>query len=144
VKTFDAAAAGLSPRESLEAIHGALRPTRGAAAAVTRVDTRRGVVTHAGLGNIAASIVSAAGDRQMVSLGGIVGHDVRRITEYSYPWPDDGLLVLATDGLQTQWDLARYPGLVTRSPALVAGVLYRDFNRGRDDTTVVVARAKRP
>ena len=132
-----------TPRELLEIVHEALRPTRGAAGAITRIDTHRRLVTHAGVGNVSGAIVSAGGDRQMVTLGGILGHDVRRFSEYTYPWPDDALLVLATDGLQTQWDLARYPGLVTRAPALVAGVLYRDFNRGRDDTTVVVARARR-
>lgn len=132
----------MSPRETLEAMHGALRGTRGAAAAVTRVDVQRRIVTHAGVGNVAGTIVCADGDRQMVSHGGIVGHDARRITEFTYPWRDDALLVLATDGLQTHWDLARYPGLIARAPALVAGVLYRDWNRGRDDTTVVVARAE--
>jgi hypothetical protein len=33
-----------------------------------------------------------------------------------------------------------YPRLLTQHPALVAGVLYRDFGRSRDDATVVVAR----
>jgi anti-sigma regulatory factor (Ser/Thr protein kinase) len=142
VKTFlDGGERG--PRETLMLVHDALRATRGAAAAVTRVDCHRRIVTHAGVGNIAAAIVSAIGDRQMVSHGGILGHDARRIAEFTYPWPDDGLLVLATDGLQTHWDLARYPGLVTRAPALVAGVLYRDWTRGRDDVTVVVARVAR-
>jgi hypothetical protein len=27
-----------------------------------------------------------------------------------------------------------------RHPALIAGVLYRDFSRGRDDITVIAAR----
>jgi hypothetical protein len=36
--------------------------------------------------------------------------------------------------------LDRYPGLFAKHPSLIAGVLYRDFNRGRDDVTVLVAR----
>ena len=32
------------------------------------------------------------------------------------------------------------PGLASRAPTLIAGILYRDHTRGRDDTTVVVAR----
>jgi hypothetical protein len=31
---------------------------------------------------------------------------------------------------------------VQRHPSLVAGVLFRDFNRGRDDVTVVAARGR--
>ena len=37
-----------------------------------------------------------------------------------------------------------YPGLAQRPPALIAGVLYRDFSRRRDDVTVVVARERTP
>ena len=45
-----------------------------------------------------------------------------------------------SDGLTTHWTLERLPGLAARHPSLIAGVLYRDFKRGRDDVTVVVAR----
>ena len=47
---------------------------------------------------------------------------------------------MASDGLATRWDLERYPGLLAHHPAVVAGVLYRDFGRARDDVTVVVGR----
>jgi hypothetical protein len=50
------------------------------------------------------------------------------------------LLVMHSDGLATHWNLDQYPGLVGRRPSLIAGVLYRDFARGRDDVTVVVAK----
>jgi hypothetical protein len=45
-----------------------------------------------------------------------------------------------SDGLATQWQLDRYLGLASRHPGLVAGVLYRDFKRDRDDVTVVAIR----
>jgi hypothetical protein len=48
-----------------------------------------------------------------------------------------------SDGIATQWDLGRYPGLLARDPSLIAGVLYRDFLRGRDDATVVVLKDRR-
>lgn len=134
-----------TPRIALETVHDALRATRGAAAAVAHIDVRRRIVTYAGVGNIAGAILSASGDRRMVSHGGIVGHDARRIHEFTYPWPDDAVLVMASDGIVTQWDVVSYPGLLSRAPSLIAGVLYRDFGRRRDDTTVLVARqAGRP
>jgi hypothetical protein len=47
-----------------------------------------------------------------------------------------------SDGLLSRWSLDVYPGLARRDPALLAGVLYRDFRRGRDDVTVLaVSRA---
>ena len=47
-----------------------------------------------------------------------------RSNEFTYPWTDDALLVVHTDGLVSRWDLDRYPGLCERHPSLVAGVLY--------------------
>ena len=39
------------------------------------------------------------------------------------------------------WDLGRYGGGIhSLRPAVLAGLLYRDFRRDRDDVTVVVAK----
>jgi hypothetical protein len=48
--------------------------------------------------------------------------------------------VLHSDGLGTSWTFEKYPGLVACDPALIAGVLYRDFCRRRDDVTVLAFR----
>jgi hypothetical protein len=95
------------------------------------------------VGNISASVWSSGGSQRLVSMNGTLGHAVSSVREFSYPWPAEGLLVLHSDGLQTRWSLDDYPGLITRDPALVAGVLYRDWARGRDDVTVMVARARK-
>lgn len=131
------------PAEILEAIHAALRGTRGAAAAAAEVDLTERTIRFAGIGNIAAAVVSPGETRSMVSHNGIVGHQMRKVQEFVYPLPEGGMLVMASDGLTTQWRLDRYPGLLAKHPGLAAGVLYRDFNRGRDDVTVLAARPKR-
>jgi hypothetical protein len=48
--------------------------------------------------------------------------------------------VMHSDGLNTNWSVDTYPGLLRRHPAVIAGVLYRDAARGRDDACVVVGR----
>jgi hypothetical protein len=50
---------------------------------------------------------------------------------------------MASDGLGTRWRLDAYPGLTARHPSLIAGILYRDHGRPRDDVTVVVSRERR-
>ena len=131
---------GRSPKEIIEVMHPALRSTRGAALAIAEVDVERLTVRFAGVGNISGTIFSPEKSNSMVSYNGTVGHEVRKIQEFVYQWPKGGLLVMHSDGLGTQWRLDRYPGLVAKHPSLIAGVLYRDFNRGRDDVTVLVAR----
>lgn len=135
---------GRSPKEIVEAAHAALRSTRGAALAIAEVDVERLTVRFAGVGNISGTIFSPEKSNSMVSYNGTVGHEVRKIQEFVYQWPKGGLLVMHSDGLGTQWRLDRYPGLVAKHPSLIAGVLYRDFNRGRDDVTVLVAREREP
>jgi anti-sigma regulatory factor (Ser/Thr protein kinase) len=129
-----------SPVRVLEACHDALRGTRGAAVAVADVDLAAGTVRFAGIGNVAASIHGMGPSLHLVSLNGIVGQGTARFREFSYPWTSGDLLVMASDGLSTRWRLESYPGLTARHPSLIAGVLYRDYGRPRDDATVVAAR----
>jgi anti-sigma regulatory factor (Ser/Thr protein kinase) len=130
--------AGAALREQMARMHEALRGTRGAAIAVAELDRERRTMRFAGIGNIAATIVADGGTRSAVSHHGTMGHEVRRIDEFTYPWPSRALVVLHSDGIATRWTLDAYPGLLRRHPLLTAGVLYRDFVRGRDDATVVV------
>jgi len=132
----------LQPKVLLARIHQALRSSRGAAVAIAHIDSTRGKLTFAGVGNISARIYAGSESRQnLVSLNGTAGHQCERIQDFSYAWPEDGLLVLHSDGLSTGTGLEPYPGLAARDPALIAGVLYRDFFRGRDDATVVITKA---
>jgi anti-sigma regulatory factor (Ser/Thr protein kinase) len=129
-----------SPSAIIEAAHTALRSTRGAAVAITEIDFEQQSVRFAGIGNIAASIFSFTEHHNLVSHNGTVGCEIRKIQEFSYPWYTNGLLIMHSDGLSTKWQLDRYPGLSQKHPSLFAGVLYRDFNRERDDVTVLVAK----
>lgn len=131
------------PQAIIEAAHGALRSTRGAAVAVAEIDFEQQLVRFAGVGNIAASISGFNEHHNLVSYNGTVGHEVRKIQEFTYAWQPTSLLIMHSDGLGTQWRLDRYPGLSQKHPSLIAGVLYRDFNRERDDVTVLVAREMR-
>jgi anti-sigma regulatory factor (Ser/Thr protein kinase) len=139
VRAFDATP-GTLPVPRVEALNAALRATRGAAMAVAHIDAARKMVRFSGLGNITAAIHREDSVRHLVSHHGTAGHGTRRIEEYTYPWDDQSVLVMHSDGITARHDLAAYPGLLQRHPGLVAGVLYRDFARGRDDATVVVAR----
>jgi anti-sigma regulatory factor (Ser/Thr protein kinase) len=133
---------GALPVPRVEALNAALGATRGAAVAVAHIDAARKIVRFSGLGNISATVYDQDSVRHLVSQHGIAGQNTRRIEEYTYPWSEQAVLVMHSDGIATRLDLAAYPGLLERHPGLVAGVLYRDFARGRDDATVVVARRR--
>jgi len=129
-----------NPGSILEALHAGLRSTRGAVLAVAEVNVELNQLRMAGIGNISAAILFSGNSRHLVSLNGTAGQDIRRIQEFTYPWPEDALLIMHSDGLDTHWNLREYPGLETRHPSLIAGMLYRDHCRGYDDVTVLIAR----
>lgn len=130
-----------SPADLLRAMHAALRPTRGAAVAVARVDGARGQLVFAGIGNITGVLTTDDRRTHLMSYPGIVGHQVRTVRELCHPLPEHWTVVLHSDGLRDRWDLGDYPGLVTRSPLVVAATLLRDAGVRRDDAGVLVARS---
>ncbi|RNF28751.1 serine/threonine protein kinase [Massilia aurea] len=125
--------------EMMHLAHEALRPTRGAALAAARIDFDAGELRFAGVGNIGAVAFDET-RRALVSHNGIVGHNMRKVQEFAVPFGPGALCVLHSDGIETRWDLDKYPGLQGRSPALIAAVLMRDYIRGRDDAMVLVVR----
>lgn len=131
------------PTELLNFAHMALRPTRGAALAMADIDLEKGTLRYAGVGNIAATILDSGSTRSLVSHNGTVGAEMRKVQEFNYPWNSDSILVMNSDGLTTHWTMDPYPGLQNKSTLMMAAVLYRDFKRTRDDSTVLVARERR-
>ena len=130
----------LSPSRILTEAHGALGKTRGAAVSIAEVEREKGVINYAGIGNVAGAILHNGKSRSMVSMNGTLGHTIGKIQQFSYPWTQSSSLLMHSDGLGTRWKLDQYPGLLARHPSLIAGVLYRDFCRKRDDVTILVTR----
>jgi anti-sigma regulatory factor (Ser/Thr protein kinase) len=133
-----------APAAIVQYAHDALRATRGAALAVAEIDLPRQALHYCGVGNISATIIAGDNLRHLVSYNGTAGHEARKIVEFTYPWSANALLIMHSDGLMTRWNLQAYPGLIQRHPSLIAGVLYRDFVRGRDDVTVLAVKGAAP
>ena len=127
--------------EILAITHDALRSTRGAAMSLALVDEERSVLTFAGVGNVSGTLTNGAAGRSMVSQNGTLGAVMpRTLQEYTYPYTPGTMMLMFSDGIGSKCSFAGYPGLMVRHPQLVAGVLYRDFTRRRDDATLLAAR----
>lgn len=141
-QVFDDRAMRESPAGTMQAIHRGIASTRGGAGAIAEWRVNDTNLVFSGIGNISGTLISGAGLRKMVSHNGTLGHAMRTVREFNYTAAPDATLVLHSDGLTTSWSLENYPGLLSRHPAVIAGILYRDFRRGRDDATVLVAKRK--
>jgi anti-sigma regulatory factor (Ser/Thr protein kinase) len=125
-----------TPAEILSRANAAMSKTRGGAAAAAWV--RGTMLSYAGVGNICGVVVGAGRSRGLVSHNGTLGAHQRRPQQFEYPFEPGSLLVMHSDGLSARWDLGNRPDVLGHHPAIVAGILYRDHARERDDATVVV------
>jgi hypothetical protein len=128
------------PGAVLERIHTTLRTTRGAAVILLEINWDQGQLVAAGIGNMVAAIIEGTTTKRIPSYNGIVGHATPRIRELTYPLTRAATVAIHSDGLGTTWNPERYPGLMQHSCAAIAGVLYRDWKRGRDDSLMVALR----
>lgn len=130
-----------SPAQLLGRAHEASRGTRGSAAAALRRNDADGSFDFASVGNLQC-VIDRRGDMQtLISQNGTVGAAFPTVRETRVAGGERGLAILHTDGLSARWSLDRYPGLRTRHPQVVCGVLFRDCYRGRDDATIVAIRS---
>ena len=126
------------PAALLERVHRRMSGTRGGAVGIVRIDgTRAG---FAGLGNVAASMVSGGERKNMISLPGIAGHQARAIRQFDYEVPPGAAVILHSDGISSRWQAAALPGIAARDPLLIAAVLLAAAGVHRDDAGVLVLK----
>ena len=126
--------------EVILGVHDALRATRGAVMGAVVLDRERGSFTYAGVGNVEVRVLGAQEPARPIPANGTLGARLSQVRVWPHRWTEGTTLVLASDGLSATWDIGAYPGLLGKSPQLLAGVLLRDFGRNSDDATVVVYR----
>lgn len=126
--------------ELILGVHDALRATRGAVLGAVVIDHARETFNYAGVGNIEVRVLGASEPARPIPSNGTLGARLSQVRVWPHRWQEGTTLVITSDGISATWDDAAYPGLVSRSPQLLAGVLLRDFSRASDDATVLVYR----
>lgn len=124
----------------LLAAHDALRATRGAVMGAAIIDTVSESFQFAGVGNVLVRVFDAPERMTPLSTNGTLGARLGQVRVWTQKWAEGATCVLASDGISASWEMDSYPGLLSRSPQLLAGILMRDYGRDTDDATVLVIR----
>jgi anti-sigma regulatory factor (Ser/Thr protein kinase) len=124
----------------LQRAHDALRATRGAVMGTAVIDRANESFHYAGVGNISVRVFGAPEPINPISTNGTLGARLGNLRVWTYPWSEGATLLMTSDGVSDSWDIKSYPGLINRSPQLLAAILMRDYGRDADDATVLVAR----
>ena len=104
------------------------------------IDTVNRRLHHAGVGNIDVRVFNAPEPVRPVPANGTLGARLAKVRASTHPWTEGTTVVMTSDGVSQSWDIDSYPGLLSRDPQLLAGILMRDYERPADDATVLVVR----
>lgn len=132
------------PVNTLRYLHQNVRKTRGMVATVVDFDLENKTLQMAGIGNISSRLLHLGGDvKNHISYNGIVGHNIpNTMNAQRYNFADYSLLILCSDGIKSRLELNKYTGIGKHDSAILAAVIYKDFSRRTDDTSVVVVKLK--
>lgn len=129
------ARAGTDVSERLAAADRAIRHTRGAAAAIVRIDPGARTVSVAAVGNIQGALFGGRA-RRFDGVPGIVGANIRPVKPLTFDITPEDILVLWTDGL-LNLDLGEDLRRHRHDPDRLAALLMGRFGRYSDDCAVL-------
>jgi len=129
-----------TPHTTLVALDAAMRDTRGAALSVVVIDAARQRAQFSGIGNVDGRVLTNGVTEHLVPQNGIVGHGMPAPRSSTVAWSAGARLIMHSDGILPRWRADAYENQMPLHPALLAGLIYRDFARDRDDATVLVIR----
>lgn len=131
----------LSPGVLIAAIHEATAGTRGLVGTCAVFNFTDRKWRFCGVGNIVTRLSGSLGTRGYMPYNGILGHNIpQKLVDQEMSYEQNQLLVLTSDGLHTQWNPARYPGIRNYDPSVLAAIIYKEYARHMDDMAVVVGK----
>ncbi len=128
---------------TLNALHGEILGTRGAAVGMCMLDETTGVAHYAAVGNIVMRIFDRSnGDTRSISADGIVGESMRTPRDQTFRLAPSSTVVLYTDGIKDRFRRDDYPQLSYEGVWVIARTLVERFRNPFDDATCIVLRWK--
>jgi phosphoserine phosphatase RsbX len=121
--------------------HEKLRSTRGVVLSLAWVDTKHGLMTWLGVGNVHGVLVRSdrknGAQETLLLRGGVVGDHLPQLQAAVLPVARGDLLIFATDGVRT--DFTRTLSAL-ENPQRAADRILQGFRNGSDDALVLALR----
>ena len=119
-------------------LHEMLRTTRGVALTAVSLDKISRTFTHAAVGNVESRLFPNQTNSPLTRAG-VLGHgQLPPLRIHTYPWPDNGTLIIHSDGISGRWGHLPETDTFKHHPLLVSHLLLNNYERPRDDASVLV------
>jgi anti-sigma regulatory factor (Ser/Thr protein kinase) len=130
------------PVAIIRQMHEDVRRTRGLVGTIAVCDSRTKEWHICGVGNILTRMYSGIEVTNYMPYNGTIGLNLPSSMNPSVlPLESNQYLIMCTDGIQSRWDPNRYPSILRYDNTLLAAAIYKDYNRGNDDASVLIAKA---
>ncbi len=130
-----------SPANLLDAVHKASAGTRGLVGTCAVFDFTRRKWKICGVGNIVTKVSGSLGIKGYMPQNGILGNSLpRTLLDIEMSYERNQVLIMTSDGLQSRWNPARYPGIGKYDPSILAAIIYKECARHTDDMSVLVSK----
>lgn len=128
-----------APVEVMQGLHRCLKGTRGAVAAVCRLDTATGELIYVGMGNIVVRVLGPRAVR-FVSRDGVVGYMMSTVKKQAVKLLAGDVLVMHSDGIKEHFELTGRPDILSGNAESIATALLEQFWKQNDDASCIVLR----
>ncbi len=122
----------------LKHVNAAIRGTRGVVAGLVSIDTDAKKVSFCGIGNIEGFIYTSKEKKNLLSYGGIIGHNMRTPRVFDFDFNPGDFICLYSDGITSRWRLEDLDW--HNHPQLNAEHSINNFSRNNDDATILIIR----
>ena len=131
----------VEPVEILRRMHEKVRRTRGLVASIAVMDKKKNEWLICGIGNIITRMYTGIVYKNYMAYNGTLGLNIPNSLKSSpYPVERNQQLIMCSDGIRSRWEMTRYPSVLKYDSMLLCAALYKDFNRGTDDSSILIAK----
>ena len=129
------------PAELIRELHAGAKKTRGLVATIAELDFDKKKWEVCGIGNIHTRLQRGLEYRNYICHNGIISLNIpARIENAVWDMEKFQMLIFCSDGINTRWDIARYPSILKYDPMILAAALYKDHARRNDDMTILILK----
>lgn len=129
------------PVNILRQMHERIKNTRGLVGVVADFNANDHEWNIAGVGNISVRLYTGSQYHSYMSYNGSVGLAMPKSMKAStYVADRNQRLIMCSDGIHSRWELSRYPSILRQDDLVAASAIYKDYCRGNDDASVVIAK----
>lgn len=129
------------PVAIIRLMHENIRKTRGLVGTIAHADLATRRWSFCGVGNIFTKIYTGIEFRTYMSYNGTIGLNLpSSMSASSYLMEPNQQVIMCTDGIQSRWDLNKYPAIQKYHNMILAAAVYKDFSRRNDDSSVLIAK----